>query len=100
MPDLTEEIGLLESRIADLAKRLDSGESGESWKQARELYTQVMKSRADDDQRAMLAHLHELGAVLKAGNSDWQTWKEIEDLIMKKVQAVETQLNLRSETCD
>lgn len=91
MTDLTQEIKLLQIRILDLIKQLDSCDNSERWEQARDKHAQVMKSQADGDRIAMLAHLNELGAVLKAGYSDWQTWDEIEDLIMKKVRAVEAQ---------
>lgn len=86
--DLTEDIKLLHTRLLDVAKRLDSGESGERWKEALEIYEHAVTA---SDQTQRTAALNKLGYILRKGVGDWHAWEKIEELIVKKTKVVESQ---------
>ena len=85
--DLTEDIKLLHTRLLDVAKRVDGGESGERWKAALAVYQRLCA--ADVEQSKTV--LAELGDILQAGAADWDAWEKIEDLVVKKTKVVESQ---------
>ncbi len=86
--DLTEDIKLLHTRLMDVARRVDAGESGERWKEAVDLY-QVLSSTEDAGKSKEL--LEQLGKVLRSGLDDWDAWTKIEELVIKKTKVVESQ---------
>lgn len=86
--DLTEDIKLLHTRLMDVAKRVDSGESGEKWKAALSAFERMLE--ADDDAHR-LAATATLNEILKSGASDWAAWDKIEELVVKKTKVVESQ---------
>lgn len=89
--DLTEDIKLLHTRLMDVAKRVDSGESGERWKEASKAYDEARKAQSEGDPQKMAAELNTLGQILKLGLSDWDAWEKIEELVVKKTKVVESQ---------
>jgi hypothetical protein len=89
--DLTEDIKLLHSRLMDVAKRVDSGESGEKWKQALQNYNDAREARQAGNTVAMAASLNALGELLVEGAADWDAWEKIEELVIKKTKVVESQ---------
>ena len=88
--DLTEDIKLLNARLMDIAKRVDSGESGELWKQALELFGRAREAYALGDGEAPDL-LNELGDLLSRGAADWDAWEKIEEIVVKKTKVVESQ---------
>lgn len=85
--DLTEDIKLLHSRLMDIAKRLDGGESGERWREALKAWSDL--AQAEEDAKPGI--LERLGQILTAGASDWEAWEKIEELVVKKTKVVESQ---------
>jgi hypothetical protein len=74
---LNNELSIIDTRLLQLIKRLDKGESGRLWLVAGELYEQLtMALRAgsvSDVNKKMMA----LGEVLKKGSDEYGLWKEI-----------------------
>jgi hypothetical protein len=85
--DLTEDIKLIHTRMLDVASRVDSGESGERWKEALAVFKEL--AAADDEARGPI--FERLGSILNQGVADWQAWEKIEDLVVKKTKVVESQ---------
>lgn len=79
-----DDMALLEARIRDLLKRVDSGESGRLWRQLRETYQAFRRATnaGEDDEAKRL--LSEIGQLINAGYQDAQAWTEIENTIERK----------------
>lgn len=86
--DLTEDIKLLHTRLMDVARRVDAGESGERWKEALTLYEALASNEAPEKSAGLL---EQLGKVLRSGLDDWDAWTKIEELVIKKTKVVESQ---------
>jgi hypothetical protein len=89
--DLTDDIKLLHTRLLDIAKRVDSGESGERWKQARAVFQQFRQAQMDGDEDKIVGVLNELDGLLTQGSADWEAWEKLEELVVKKTKVVESQ---------
>lgn len=86
--DLTEDIKLLHTRLMDVAQRVDSGESGERWRQALAAFEELTAAKDDSTHSAAI---QKLGQVLTRGVADWEAWEKIEELVVKKTKVVESQ---------
>ena len=79
-PDLLAmraDVALVEARLADLLKRVDSGESGALWGKLQATWTALEKARKDGDTAAMAALMATLGAFINKGAADRETWGEV-----------------------
>lgn len=74
---LREEIALIEARIGDLLKRVDTGESGATWKLLQKTYKESTSAIRKGDQAEFQEKYAELGKVLNKGVSDYSAWDEI-----------------------
>lgn len=91
MLDLTEDIKFIHVRILDVLKCVDTGESGERWRQAVGTYKTVREAQSLGDTAMMASKLNDLGGILKQGLSDWRAWDTAVDLVLKKTRVVESQ---------
>lgn len=93
-PDLLvmrEEVALIDSRLADLLKRVDSGESGRLWLRLQETWATFMKARAANDADGMALALTEHGDILTRGAYDANAWREIGLTIEQRRKVVESE---------
>lgn len=90
---LHADIALVEARIADILKRVDSGESGAQWANARAAYDALLVSLratpADPQEQAQ--RIDALGKTLARGRSDYAAWNELARLIEQKRKLIETE---------
>lgn len=86
--NLRQDIALLDARLADLLRRVDSGESGKVWHDLRMAWTAVKRSASDDDRAMAIA---ELGPLIEHGYLDTQAWGEIRDLLEQRRKLVESE---------
>lgn len=75
-----EEIALLESRLTDLLKRVDSGESGKIWQELQKANADLKKAMFENDQDKTAVALFEMNNLITRGHSDYATWGEIQSL--------------------
>ena len=93
-PDLLvarHEIALCDSRLADLISRVDSGESGELWKNAAKAMDDLRLSRASKDSGLMADALNSLEQIITAGAADYAAWNEIGKLLDRRQRFVESE---------
>lgn len=79
-PDINSirtELSLATARMQILAERLHSGESGSLWKQLNESWTEVVASFSSGDAMAVRDAIKRHGDILKLGEKDEATWKEV-----------------------
>lgn len=89
--DLTDDIKVLSARIADVLSRVDSGESGSLWKQARKLFDQFNVAQEAGDADKIVDALKRLDEVLAKGAADHEAWREVGELFSQRVKMVESQ---------
>ena len=93
-PDLLamrEDIALVDSRLADVLARVDTGESGALWRQARDEFAVLDVAVKDGDAKAVTASLKRMNAMLGRGVSDYAAWGEVGDLLEQRRKLVESE---------
>lgn len=86
--ELRAEVALLDSRLADLLVRVDTGEAGALWRAAREL----VESYADQVNAPEGPKLlRELRALIKQGAADFAIWGDIQSIIEQRRRLVESE---------
>lgn len=88
---LREEITLLDARLADVLRRVDTGESGQLWNGARATYKLLTQAMRDGDAAATRIQLADLDAYLGRGVADWAAWSEIHKLLNQRKALVESE---------
>lgn len=92
-----EEIALLKSRVMDLIKRVDSGESGRHWRDAKDAMKQFKIARASKDTVNMNRYLGELETIINRGVSDYAAWDEVSKAVAQRRRLVESERKRRVE---
>ena len=85
---LTDEIALLDSRLADLLSRVDTGESGSLWSSLISAWGKFKAATATVDQ---LKYQLEIDFIIDAAQGDYQAWGEIHSLIDQRRRMVESE---------
>jgi len=88
---LSSEISLLDARLGDLIRRVDTGESGEIWKALRDTYKALNQAREIGDTVTMGVALAEIGKLITRGHMDYANWREISILIEQRRRLVESE---------
>ena len=74
---LRREISLVDARLTDLLSRVDTGEAGRLWREARDAMKQFRLARAAGDTVNMNRYLGEIEQILGRGVSDYSAWDEV-----------------------
>lgn len=93
-PDLLvmrEDIALLDSRLADLLKNVDGGESGSLWKQLRGTWNGFAEARSRTDVNEMTARLSQIEQLIQRGSHESLAWGEIVSLLDNRRKLVESE---------
>lgn len=89
--ELRTQIGLVDARIVDVLRLVDSGESGSRWRDlnaAWKMYRDGVKAKDPD---AMAAALGSVGQAIDAGEGDWRAWREVATLVEQRRRLVDTE---------
>lgn len=91
--ELNNEIALLDSRLLDVLRRVDSGEAGEVWKALKQAHTAFVEAKAKGlaGVPEMNVALYQMGALIERGVSDWQAWHEVSRLLEQRRKLVESE---------
>lgn len=89
--DLSNDISLVDARLADLLKRVDTGESGEAWQLAREAQKALNEGLTKGDMALARMALSDLEGIIKRGMSDYMAWREIGTLLDRRERLVRSQ---------
>lgn len=89
--ELKDDLSLVETRLRDLLKRVDTGESGQAWRLAENAYRGMEKGLADGNDEAYAASYQQLGELIKRGLSDYKAWDEINKLLDLRRKFVESE---------
>lgn len=73
--EFNESIALVESRVVDLLSRVDTGESGQIWKELRDAWRAFTQS--GDDNEARKDAIRTLGVLIQRGHADAAIWGDL-----------------------
>lgn len=82
---MREEVALIDSRLADVLGRVDSGESGKAWALLKSLFSDYRKAREGVDKAIVL---HQIEDTIKDGLDDYAAWEEVRSLIDQRSRIV------------
>jgi hypothetical protein len=91
MIGLRDEVATIDSRINDVLRRVDTGESGAMWSRLHAAYATCTNAYTHGDAAAFGAAFTALGAAIAAGHEDWEVWADIVDLIDVRRRLVATE---------
>lgn len=92
--DQTADLAVLDSRIADVLARVDTGEAGALWRTARQQFDLLQIAISDQDAGAMRVAIVELQRAIGRGVADYTAWAEVINLIEARRKLVESQQRL------
>lgn len=88
---LREDIALVDSRLSDLLKRVDTGESGGIWQQLQQAFAEFGKARGKGDVPGMTARLGEVEALITRGLADYAAWEDVGKTLDRRQKLVESE---------
>ena len=88
---LDENIALIDARLSDLLRRVDSGESGQLWRDLREARQAYAKAKRSKDPTAMAEAITTMCDLIDRGHLDSAAWAEIADFIERRRKLVESE---------
>jgi galactokinase len=89
--ELRDEIALVDARLTDLLIRVDTGEAGALWEQARKAFTEFKLANIKQDLEKQQSALFELSAILEKGQQDYMVWDEVGKVIEQRRKLVESE---------
>lgn len=93
-PDLLslhDEVSLIDARLADLLKRVDTGESGEMWGTLRKEWQEFLLVRASGDIPKMHIAIGRLDAIMERAITDHLAWAEISEKLEQRRKLCESE---------
>ena len=87
----SDEIALTDTRIEEVLKQIDLGESTSSWELAQKTGAQLKSAIQDKDPERLQRALAEHFAVLERGSSDWMIWTEVGKLLEQRRKLVDSE---------
>lgn len=85
---LADEIALIDSRLADLLSRVDTGESGQLWANLTRAWENFKSATATTDQ---IKYQLEMDMIIDSAQNDYLAWGEIHSLIDQRRRMVESE---------
>jgi len=86
-----DEIAVIDARLVDLLKRVDTGESGATWKQLRSEFNEFQKHMAAGETADMRTALFTMTALIQSGGSDEAAWADVRSVINQRTRLVESE---------
>lgn len=88
---LDADIALIDSRLSDVLRRVDSGESGRLWTELRETVREYEAAQRARDTASVALAVNTLVDLVKRGQHDSAAWAEITGLIERRRKLVESE---------
>lgn len=88
---LRDDIALIDARLVELIGKIDTGESGEAWRTARDehraLTTNLQLGLVPEANR----NLEQLGRIIRQGMGDYMAWREIGEMLDRRERLVRSE---------
>lgn len=89
---LRDALALVDTRLNDLLKRVDSGEAGVIWVRTRDALENLQGALVTGDQTTARIAMSELDNLIRKGVSDYAAWKEVGDLLDRRARLASAEL--------
>jgi hypothetical protein len=86
---MRHEIGLLDARLEDLLRRLDTGESGDAWTRLRKVFAEFQKALENDDEDKVKQKAAALDEIINEGAGDDAAWEAVLALLDQRHKLVD-----------
>jgi hypothetical protein len=88
---LEDELALIDTRINDLLGRVDSGESGQRWKDLAKAATAFETAKQAGDRAGVVTATQAMVDLVKHGHDDAAAWRDVTDLIERRRRLVDSE---------
>jgi hypothetical protein len=88
---LRHELAVVDARIADLLRRVDTGEAGERWQHARTAWQTLKRAEAEARPLLQARATAELDGLFEQAVGDYAAWRDILQLIERRRKLVESE---------
>lgn len=88
---MRDDVALLDTRLADMLKRVESGESGKVWELLGSAYASLQVARNNGDGEGFAIALSEIGDAIRRGRGDYAAWSEILEILESRRRLVESE---------
>lgn len=88
---LTQEIGVVDARLADVLSRVDRGESDALWAALRKAWQEQEAARIKGDTDALRQALVTIGALISRGVAEAETWADVGRQLETRRKLVDTE---------
>jgi hypothetical protein len=88
---LRDEIALVDARLNDVLGRVDTGEAGKTWNEARNAYEALVDALIDHDANGQRKAMNDLNSLLGKGQSDYAAWGEVQGLLDQRRKLVDAE---------
>lgn len=82
--ELRADLALLDARMADVLKRVDTGESGAIWQALKEAQAEADEANRAEDHIALGAALRSIRELIVRGHGDWAAWGEVRSILEQR----------------
>lgn len=89
--NLSDDLGMVESRIGDVLSRVESGDAGETWQQLETAWKTFEIAQTAKDFPKSKTALATVGQIIATGAGDWAAWREVLGLIERRRKLVESE---------
>ena len=91
--ELLDGIALIDARLEDVLKRVDTGEAGRLWKKLQELRAEYYEVMGDPVQERRV--LFSILSLIERGYADWAAWEDARGLIRDRLNLVSAEQKRR-----
>lgn len=89
--ELRQEVALIDTRLTDLLKRVDTGESGKLWADTLATWEDMKTAVSERDKKKQQQAAAKLDGLIGKGAADYQAWSEIQTTIEQRRRLVESE---------
>jgi len=88
---MRDDISLVDARMSDLLKRVDTGEAGKTWAELKGAYKALVNFMKASDGVGVKASLDEMNKLINKGYGDYVAWNEVMGSMEQRRKLVESE---------
>lgn len=88
---LRDDIALIDARLVELIGKIDTGETGEAWRKAKDTHQMLVSALQLGLAQEANRNLEELGKIIRRGLGDYMAWREIGEMLDRRERLVRSE---------
>lgn len=89
--EMRADVALIDGRLSDVLKRVDTGESSHIWKALRATFQELQDAKNAGDTREEARLFGALYGLIVRGQQDWAAWEDVRGLLRDRKSLVESE---------